>query len=349
MSRNYDGYIKLHRQIILSEDLNTIDRRMLWIHLILLASWKDNDKCKRGQIITSLDELKALTGMSINGISCAIKYFKSRNMCSIDSSCRSTCITITNYDKYQINDDDKNGANYGKNLVRTCEDNGKNLVQDSICSNNELNTCNTVTCEANKNVNLNSMVRSQDELGKNLVRTCEYTKNKELISKNKELISSNIKDNNRDVVVVGNMEQNQLQTTDQHLNSIQTQSKPFTEQKREELLNYIVDDQATLTAFYFEVLNVFNIKLTDNPQRTHVDFAVFRDIWNNKNIDVDDLKDKIYDYLYKTTINATSKKQFIKKSFAQYLIEPKHAKSYLFKHGYINAGTKNIEQTWTSK
>lgn len=99
------SFIKLDR-VILSwrwyTDGNTL---RLFIHLLLKANYEAKDwhniTVKRGELITSLGNLSAETGLSVKEVRTALEHLKRTNEVASRSNSKCTVITILNYDKYQ--------------------------------------------------------------------------------------------------------------------------------------------------------------------------------------------------------------------------------------------------------
>ena len=99
------GWIKLHRQILDWEWYSDINCSRLFIHLLLTANakdktWKGTD-IKRGQLVTSLQNLSTETGLTLQQLRTAIKKLESTNEITIKSTSKYTVVTIVNYEDYQ--------------------------------------------------------------------------------------------------------------------------------------------------------------------------------------------------------------------------------------------------------
>jgi len=109
MARFDGGYFKLWRRILSSDIGANPDRLALTIHLFGMAnlegSWADGEggpiKVSRGELVTSLKELSARTGLSISKIRTQIKYLVTRGTISTRHSTRGTFISVLNYGPYQ--------------------------------------------------------------------------------------------------------------------------------------------------------------------------------------------------------------------------------------------------------
>lgn len=102
---NAGGYISLHRQILDWEWYKDPVTRGVFIHLIVVANFKDTrfvgKKIRRGQLVTSLAKLAEETGFSVQQVKTAIKHLISTNEITNESCTQYRIITIVNYHKYQ--------------------------------------------------------------------------------------------------------------------------------------------------------------------------------------------------------------------------------------------------------
>lgn len=113
MSSN--GYIKLHRKLLewgWYKDQNT---KAVFLHLLMLASYKDNEVCgyhiKPGQVVCGRKQLANDLGLSESTIRTALKHLKLTNEITIKSTNKFSIITIENWGKYQVCDDEFNQQN----------------------------------------------------------------------------------------------------------------------------------------------------------------------------------------------------------------------------------------------
>lgn len=100
------GYVYLHRAIIDWEWYSDVNTRLLFIHLILSAEYK-NRKCngrtiRRGQYVTSIRKLSREAGISEANTRTALEHLKSTHEITCQSSPQGTVITVKNYEKYQM-------------------------------------------------------------------------------------------------------------------------------------------------------------------------------------------------------------------------------------------------------
>lgn len=99
------GHIKIWRKIVDWEWIDDPNTLCLFIHLNLLANWKDKNwrgiQIKRGELITSLSKLSKKTGLSIQNIRTSLDHLKSTQEVTQFQHNNYTHISIKNYDIYQ--------------------------------------------------------------------------------------------------------------------------------------------------------------------------------------------------------------------------------------------------------
>lgn len=101
----------------------------LFVHLLLKANVKDGHfegvEVKRGQLVTSLNSLVKLTGISKQSIRTCLKHFEETGEISQKSTQRYTLITICKYEAYQAK---KETAQHSPNTVLTQSQHSPNTV-----------------------------------------------------------------------------------------------------------------------------------------------------------------------------------------------------------------------------
>lgn len=142
------SFIKLHRKFLNWEWYRDTNTKILFIHLLLKANWKDTkfegQIIKRGSIATSVnslsDELSTKRHkVSIQSIRTALKHLVSTNEITINATSKYTVITINNYEQYQENNKVFNNQ----------------LTNDQQTANNQLTTIEEYKeYKNNKNINI---------------------------------------------------------------------------------------------------------------------------------------------------------------------------------------------------
>ena len=100
-----DGYILIHRKIINWQWYSNKNDRLLFIHCLISANWKDGwfngEKIPRGSFATSLSNLSKECGLTLQQTRTSLNHLKSTNELTHHTNKQFSIITINNYDKYQ--------------------------------------------------------------------------------------------------------------------------------------------------------------------------------------------------------------------------------------------------------
>ena len=144
------SFIKLHRKFLNWEWYRDTNTKILFIHLLLKANWKDTkfegQIIKRGSLVTSVnslsDELSTKRHkVSIQSIRTSLKHLVSTNEITINATSKYTVITINNYEQYQESNKVSNNQ----------------LTHDQQTTNNQLTTIEEYKeYKNNKNININT-------------------------------------------------------------------------------------------------------------------------------------------------------------------------------------------------
>lgn len=109
------GWIKLHRRFLEWEWYGSEGMVRLFVTLLLLANHEERQwrglTIRRGQILTSRERLAKVTGLSEQTVRTCISRLKSTSEITSKSTNKFTLITISNYDRYQVCEDDCQPAN----------------------------------------------------------------------------------------------------------------------------------------------------------------------------------------------------------------------------------------------
>lgn len=105
------GYILLARKVIDSDLMNKPAHYLkLWVWMLSKANWKDRDKLKRGQFVTTISEMQEAGGYKIgyrtrsltkDEVRSAYEAFTKATMITTTKTTRGMIVTIQNYDLYQ--------------------------------------------------------------------------------------------------------------------------------------------------------------------------------------------------------------------------------------------------------
>lgn len=98
-------WIKLHKKFLDWKWYKNKNTKILFIHCLLKANWKDgfyqDVEVKRGSFVTGRKQLSKELGLTEQEIRTAINHLKSTNEITINSTNNFSIISINNYDKYQ--------------------------------------------------------------------------------------------------------------------------------------------------------------------------------------------------------------------------------------------------------
>lgn len=118
---------------------STPEQKVLLITLLLMVCWKEQEydvygeklTLKPGQIVTSVAEIKKLTGkhVSTKNIRTGIDRFKKMNFLAKETTKRGTLITIVNWRKYQ-DGNFESGKESGNELAKDWQATGKGLAMN---------------------------------------------------------------------------------------------------------------------------------------------------------------------------------------------------------------------------
>lgn len=107
-----NGYIRLHRKLLEWEWLHNPNDVSLFIHLLLMSNWKDSKykdiDIPRGSLVTGRKELAKMVGVSEQQIRTSLNHLKSTKVITTKSYSKFSIISINNYDKYQVSNQEIN-------------------------------------------------------------------------------------------------------------------------------------------------------------------------------------------------------------------------------------------------
>lgn len=146
------GWVKIHRKITDWEWYHDINVRLVFLHLMLKANFKDKrwhgTIVQRGQLVTSIGHLATEIGITNQQTRTALEKLKSTGEITIKTTNKFTLVTIENYTLYQDTTDEDN------------KQNNKQITNEQQTNNKQI----TTTKESNKD----KTVKNKD-----LVRFCE--------------------------------------------------------------------------------------------------------------------------------------------------------------------------------
>lgn len=130
-------YIKLFRRLLKWEWYTDVNTKVLFIHCLLKANWKDGSwhgyTYKRGQFITSLASLARETGLTVKEVRTALKHLERTGEVASWHDSKIRIITVKSYDQYQ-----QVGKPMGKQRASSGQAKGKQGATDiRIYKNNK--------------------------------------------------------------------------------------------------------------------------------------------------------------------------------------------------------------------
>lgn len=100
-----EGHIKLYRKFLEWEWYTDINTKVLFVHMLLKANWKDGKfmgtTVPRGSFVSSIDALARETKLTSDEVRTAIKHLKKTNEITKQSTNKFTIFTVVNYASYQ--------------------------------------------------------------------------------------------------------------------------------------------------------------------------------------------------------------------------------------------------------
>lgn len=104
-----EGWVSFHRKIEEWEWYDDANTFRLFFHLVLKANHKDNKwhgiDIKRGEIITSNEQLAKQLKLTVSKIRTSLEKLKSTGEIAIKTTNKNTVVTVVNYCLYQSNDE----------------------------------------------------------------------------------------------------------------------------------------------------------------------------------------------------------------------------------------------------
>lgn len=98
-------YVKISRKILEWEWYTDINTKVLFLHILLKANWKDGrfqgTEIPRGSFVTSQQNLAMETGLTVKNVRTALKHLENTGEVAVNRHPKFSVITIKNYDKYQ--------------------------------------------------------------------------------------------------------------------------------------------------------------------------------------------------------------------------------------------------------
>ena len=144
------GFVKINRKIFgwpWYLDLNT---KVLFIHMLLKANWKDGGfrdiTVPRGSFVSSYPHLAGECGLTINELRTALNHLKSTGEITVKTNNKFSLFTVNNYCKYQDDnsqdDSQSTGGAHSVNSPLTTIEEGKKVRREEDFRN----TASSISC-----------------------------------------------------------------------------------------------------------------------------------------------------------------------------------------------------------
>ena len=137
--KNYYTWISIHRKFLNWQWYKNINVKILFLHLLLKANYKDNYwqdiVIKRGQILTSIKSLSDEIGLTEQQTRTALNKLKSTNEITMKTTSKFTLINVEKYDFYQSNNK-KVTNEITKNITNEQQTNNKQITTNNNINNN---------------------------------------------------------------------------------------------------------------------------------------------------------------------------------------------------------------------
>ena len=139
---NDSGWIKLHRSLLDWEWYSDINVSRLFVHLVIKANhlekrWQGHT-IKRGQLVTSYQNLAAETGLTVQAVRTAINKLKKTGELTSKSTNKFTLLTLVKYRVYQYSDTSSNRQN-NKRRTNEQQTNNKRTTNEQQQLKNDKN------------------------------------------------------------------------------------------------------------------------------------------------------------------------------------------------------------------
>lgn len=139
-----NGYIALHRSLLDWEWYSDINARVVFIHCLLIANFKEKkwrgNTILRGQFISSRKEMASQIGITEQQFRTAMNKLISTNDITSSGSAQHTVFTVVNYEKYQgVNQQDNQPATNDQPADNQPATNDQPLLNNVNNVNKEIN------------------------------------------------------------------------------------------------------------------------------------------------------------------------------------------------------------------
>lgn len=127
-------YIKLYRSLLEWEWYKNINTKVLFIHMLLKANWKDGKfegkVIPRGSFVSSLSKLSEETDLTIREVRTAILHLETSGELTIKRHSKYSIFTIKNYVLYQVIDNQTTNKRHSVDIQTTTIEEKKEVKKE---------------------------------------------------------------------------------------------------------------------------------------------------------------------------------------------------------------------------
>ena len=187
----FNGFIKIHRKIILWEWYRDSCVKDTFLHLLLTANYENRKwmgiTIKRGQVVISYKSLADDLGFTVQQVRTAIKKLKKTGEVTSKSTNKYTVVTLVNYETYQLNDETSTSKLTNEQHAETIT----NILQnDYKCENATNKSTNKKNPEP---LEQQGFTKTKEETSTSKLTNEQQTNNKQITNEQQQL--KNIKNN----------------------------------------------------------------------------------------------------------------------------------------------------------
>lgn len=146
----YNGWIKIHRQLLDWEWYTDANTMRLFLHLLLTANIEEKKlrgiTIKRGELVTSVGSLGEQLNLSSHQIRLSLDKLKSSEEVAIKTTNKYSIVTICKYDTYQ-SEENQNGKQNDNQTANKWQTNGKQTATTKEYKNIRIKENNIVSLE----------------------------------------------------------------------------------------------------------------------------------------------------------------------------------------------------------
>ena len=139
------GHIKLDRKILEWEWYKNINVKVLFIHMLLKANWKDGKfqgiDIPRGSFVSSYPKLSEETDLTIREIRTALDNLKNTGELTVKRHAKFSVFTVNNYSVYQVDDSQATVKRHSVDSLTTTIEEVKEVKKGRSKEKNKKETC----------------------------------------------------------------------------------------------------------------------------------------------------------------------------------------------------------------